>query len=222
MDVGLAVVRPELDQIPASCKNWFSVQRWLDISNEKFGVTWAPVDAPLVEVGGITANLVGSQTDWRVWRQHVEPSQTIYSWAMNNHWHTNYRAYQEGPVVFRFVLRPHRGGWNDAEASRFATAWSQPLVAMPGRGAPPPATALVKVEPAEVHVVALKPSDDGKALIVRLLAAGGRPANATLTWPASGPKRLCLSDTSERPIRELPGDVPVPAWGVVTVRAELP
>ena len=62
-DVGWAAVRPELDQIPAACKNWFSVQRWVDISNDKFGVTWSPVDAPLVEVGGITANLIGSQTD---------------------------------------------------------------------------------------------------------------------------------------------------------------
>ncbi len=48
MDVGWAAVRPELDQIPASCKNWFSVQRWVDISNDRFGVTWSPVDAPLV------------------------------------------------------------------------------------------------------------------------------------------------------------------------------
>ena len=54
MDVGWAAVRPELDQIPAACKNWFSVQRWVDISNDRFGVTWSPVDAPLVEVGGIT------------------------------------------------------------------------------------------------------------------------------------------------------------------------
>ena len=133
MDVGWAAVRPELDQIPASCKNWFSVQRWVDISNDRFGVTWSPVDAPLVEVGGITANLIGSQTNPEVWIQHLQPSQTLYSWVMNNHWHTNYRADQEGPTVFRFAIRPHKRFAAD-EAARFGVACSQPLIAVPGVG----------------------------------------------------------------------------------------
>ena len=55
------------------------------------------------------ATLLNSQTDPDSWRKKIEPTQKLYSWAMNNHWHTNYRAYQEGPVQFRFVLRPHRG-----------------------------------------------------------------------------------------------------------------
>ncbi len=50
---------------------------------------------------------------------------------MNNHWGTNYRAYQEGPTVFRFILRPH-GRRDQAEASRFATGFSYPLLAAPG------------------------------------------------------------------------------------------
>ena len=37
---------PSWTRYPASCKNWFSVQRWVDISNDRFGVTWSPVDAP--------------------------------------------------------------------------------------------------------------------------------------------------------------------------------
>jgi alpha-mannosidase len=140
---------------------------------------------------------------------------------MNNHWGTNYRAYQEGPVVFRFTLRPHRGTTPDA-ASRFATGFSQPLVAVPGRGTAPEATPLLCVEPADVLVTGLKPSDDGKAIIVRLFGAGGKPAGARLTWSGQKTPRLFLSDTSERPIREFTGDIPVPAWGLITVRAELP
>ena len=130
-DVGWAAVRPELDQIPASCKNWFSVQRWVDISNDRFGVTWSPVDAPLVELGAITGNLIGSQTNPDVWVQHLEPSQTIYSWVMNNHWHTNYRAEQEGPTVFRYAIRPHKG-YVPEDAAKFGVACSQPLIAAPG------------------------------------------------------------------------------------------
>jgi len=222
LDVPLGVIRPESDQIPSACKNWLTAGRWADVANADFGMMWVTLDAPLVQVGGITATLLNSQTDPIVWRKKIEPTQKLYSWAMNNHWGTNYRAYQEGPVVFRFVLRPHRGPCSDAEASRFATGFSQPLVTVPGRGRAPSTAPLVRVEPADVIVSGLKPSDDGKAIIVRLLGASDKPMNARLTWSQPAPKRLWISDTSERPRHEVVGDVQVPAWGVVTLRAELP
>lgn len=221
LDVPLGVMRPERDQMPSACKNWLTVGRWADVANRDFGVTWVTLDAPLVQVGGITATLLNSQTNPDTWRKQIEPTQKLYSWAMNNHWGTNYRAYQEGPVVFRFVLRPHRGT-TAAAASRFATGFSQPPVAVPGRGVPPRATPLVRVEPVDVLVSGLKPSDDGAAIIVRLFNAGDEPANAKLLWSAPAPKRVWLSDTSERPLRELAGDLPIPARGLVTLRAELP
>jgi len=218
MDVGWAAVRPELDQIPASCKNWFSVQRWVDISNDKFGVTWSPVDAPLVEVGGITANLIGSQTDPSVWIQHLAPSQTIYSWVMNNHWHTNYRAEQEGPTVFRFAIRPHKRFAPD-DAARFGIACSQPLIAMPASG-PLPAKPRLELSSDKVVVTAFKPSDDGKAWIVRLFGASGQTEKVKLAWAKPAPHQLWLSDTSEKPREKAGPAIEVPAWGIVTLRAE--
>ncbi|MCX6928923.1 MAG: glycoside hydrolase [Verrucomicrobia bacterium] len=218
MDVGWAVVRPELDQIPASCKNWFSVQRWVDISNDRFGVTWSPVDAPLVEVGGITANLIGSQTNPDVWIQHLQPSQTIYSWVMNNHWHTNYRAEQEGPTVFRFVIRPHKG-YAAVDAARFGVACSQPLIASPATG-PAPGKPRLKLSSDKVVITAFKPSDDGKAWIVRLFGASGKAEKVKLAWAGTAPHETWLSDTSERPREKASASVEVPAWGIVTLRAE--
>ena len=37
MDVPWAVVRPEVDQLPGACKNWFPVGRWVgrDIQTEE-------------------------------------------------------------------------------------------------------------------------------------------------------------------------------------------
>ena len=218
MDVGWAAVRPEVDQIPAACKNWFSVQRWVDISNDEFGVTWSPVDASLVEIGGITANLIGSQTDPSVWIQHLEPSQTIYSWAMNNHWHTNYRAEQEGPTVFRFAIRPHKR-FAAEDAARFGVGCSQPLIAMPASG-PAPAKPRFELSSDKVAVTAFKPSDDGKAWIVRLFGASGRPQKVKLAWTKPAPQQFWLSDTSEKPLLKANPAVEVPAWGIVTLRAE--
>ncbi len=222
LDVPFGVIRPDTDQMPSACKNWFSVGCWADVANEDYGVTWVTLDAPLVQVGGITATLLNSQTHPEAWRRHVGRTQKLYVWAMNNHWGTNYRAHQDGATQFRFVLRPHRGKSSDAANARFATGFSQPLVTLPGRGAPPVGGPLVRVEPADVLVTALKPSDDGKAWILRLLGAGGTPVDATLVWAAPGPRGLWWSDTGEKRLRKIPGTIPVPAWGVVTVRAELP
>ncbi len=218
IDVGLAAVRPELDQIPAACKNWFSAQRWVDISNERFGVTWSPVDAPLVEVGGITANLVGSQTDPRVWIQHLDRSQTIYSWVMNNHWHTNYRADQEGPTVFRFAIRAHQS-FAAEEAGKFGLDCSQPMIVAQVPGAAP-ARPRFELSAKGVIVTAFKPSDDGKGWIVRLFGASGKDEEAKVAWAKPAPQQMWLSDTSEEP-RERIGDVVyVPGWGLVTLRVE--
>jgi alpha-mannosidase len=120
-------MQPEVDQLPGSCKNWLSVGRWIDVANADNGVTWVSLDAPLAEIGGISATKLGSQKDPSVWRQHIEPTQTFYSWVMNNHWGTNYRAYQEGIVVFRYALRPHTR-YHPALASRLAVSLSLPLL----------------------------------------------------------------------------------------------
>jgi alpha-mannosidase len=219
LDIPLGVIRPEADQMPSACKNWFTVGRWADVSNGTAGVTWVTLDAPLVEVGGITATLPGSQSDPSAWRKHVAPTQELFSWAMNNHWHTNYRAYQEGPVVFRYVLRPH-GAFAPDEASRFAASFSQPLIAVTARGRGDVPSRLV-VEPKSVVVLSMKPSDDRKALIVRLFGASGRAEMVKLHWAKPVPAGLWLSGTGEKPLKMLEGPFEVPAWEVVTVRAEL-
>ena len=73
----VAVVRPNVDQLPGACCNWFTAQRWVDVSNNERGVTRA-LD-----------------------------SQTLYSCAQNNHWNTNYKTDQPGMATLRYVVRPH-------------------------------------------------------------------------------------------------------------------
>jgi hypothetical protein len=220
LEVPFGVIRPDADQIPSACKNWFTVGRWADVANGSYGVTWVTLDAPLVQVGGLTANLLNSQSNPDVWRKQVGPTQKLYSWAMNNHWGTNYRAYQEGPHVFRFLLRPHRG-YRPAEASRLAIAASQPLLPAPARGLASNAVPRLKLDSPDVLVTALKPTDDGKGLIIRLWGAAGREVRTAITWKEPAPASVWLSNTSERPITKLTGPIRVPAWGVVTLRAEL-
>ena len=220
MDIPWAVMRPEIDQIPGSCKNWFSVGRWVDVSNADHGVTWATLDAPIVEVGGITADKLGSVPNPDAWLADAAPSQTIYSLVMNNHWHTNYKADQEGPTSFRYSILPHRA-YDPVAAQRFGIECSQPLVAGPARGAEPSSTPLVRVEPADVLVASLKPSEDRKALVVRLFNPTEKPAKTTLHWAAVASRALWISNLAEDRLAHVVDAAEIAAGGVVTLRADL-
>jgi hypothetical protein len=218
VDIPFAVMRPEKDQIPSACKNWLTVGRWVDVANEKNGVTCVTLDAPLIEVGGITATLLNSQTNPDVWRKKIEKTQTFYFWAMNNHWGTNYRAYQYGKTPFRFILLPHRGKTDPAKAICFAAAFSQPLLV--SRGAGTEDKSLLKLSTEEVVVTGLKPSDDRKAWIVRLFGAGGKNEDVKLIWGERKPRAVYLSGTNEKAGEKIGDNVAVPGYGVVTLRAD--
>ena len=223
MDIPWAVIRPEVDQIAGACKNYFTVQRWVDLSNEQFGVTWATVDAPMVELGQITMDVLPDKNKPEYWIESLKPTGTLYSYVMNNYWETNYKASQDGPTTFRYAIRPHAKTYDPIAAARFGIEQSQPLVTMPATEKTPKVVAsLLEVSPADVIVTALKPSDDGKAWIVRLFGAGGKDVEAELVWRDPQPKRITISGPSEAPCKAASGKIEVPAWGIVTVRAELP
>ena len=73
LNVPLGVIRPEYDQMPDACKNWVCAGRWADVANADFGVTWATLNAPLVQVGAITATMLNSQSDPNAWRKTIAP-----------------------------------------------------------------------------------------------------------------------------------------------------
>ncbi len=219
MDIPWAVIRPEIDQLPGACKNWFTVGRWVDVSNQDYGVTCATLDAPLVEVGAITANLIGSQTDPNAWIGKTESSPTFYSWVMNNHWHTNYLAEQSGPTTFRYALQPHKQ-YDAIAAQRFGIECSQPLVVVPARGVAPAAASLLELDTPDVIVASIKPSADGRAQIVRLFGAAGKPAKVKLKWNSSRARAVYRSNLAEDRVAPMAGPVDVGAWEIVTLRVQ--
>lgn len=210
LDTPWAMVRPEIDQIAGACKNWFTVQHWVDVSNGSAGVTLATPDAPLVEIGGITAELPAIA--------HVAPTQTLYSYVMNNYWHTNYKADQSGLTIFRYVLQPH-GKFDAAAAARFSADVARPLIVAPAAGADP-APALLRITPTGVIATSLLADAGGKVILLRLFGASGKLSRATLKWRGTAPKAVYISDLAGRRVRRVTGAVPVPAWGLVSLRIE--
>ena len=108
--------------MPGASKNYFSLQRWVDLSEEDFGVTIASVDAPLIQLGGIRTDPIVTG-----WLETGETSPLLLSYVMNNYWETNYRAAQDDEVTFTYGLRVH-GGYDEEEARRFGLEEARPLL----------------------------------------------------------------------------------------------
>jgi hypothetical protein len=223
METPWAVVRPNVDQLPGSCRNWFTVQRWVDVSTTDRGILWMPVDAPLVQVGGMTANLMG-EVRLHEWLDRAPESSTLYSWAQNNHWFTNYKAEQPGVTEFRYLLRPHAGGYSPADAARAGLESTRPLLVTRASSDSGPAltTPRLTLSSPDVLVETFKRSEDGKALILRLFGVSGAPLAVDIRWGEPRPAKVFRSDLSEKPLSRIPGPVEIPAYGIVTLRAELP
>jgi hypothetical protein len=213
LDLPLGQMIPWVDQIPSACKNWYSVGRWADVSNKDNGVTWITLDAPLVQVGELSARLIGSQNNPAVWRKTVEPTQTLFSWAMNNHWGTNYRQYQEGPVTFRYIIQPH-GKFDAAQTTELATGFSQPLLVREPAGQS--IVSPVSLEGDPVTMITFKPADAGKGYLVRFYNPGSSKAVFKLKYPG----RIWLSNTGEEKIREITPEIDLVPQGVVTLFLE--
>ena len=113
---------PNKDQLDGAAKDWYPTQRWVNVSDGQRGVTLVPLDAPLLNLGGITTGK---------WSRTLETEgPTIMSWALNNHWMVNFKASQDGRIPLRYRLTTHAGASDPAAAARFAAEVSTPPVVL--------------------------------------------------------------------------------------------
>jgi hypothetical protein len=208
-DVAHGIVRPESDQLPGACKNFFSVVSWVDVSNDQRGVTWATIDAPLIEIGAITAE--------KPWMKEIGPAQNFYSYVMNNYWHTNYKADQEGMVLFRYSVRPH-GEYRQEEAARFGIERRQPLVALGAGGVGTLEGSLYELESGGVLVLSTKPIATGGGWFLYLYNPAAQAQPARLKWNKNIPVSIHVSDGFGKAGEPIDGSFEISAYGSVYVR----
>jgi alpha-mannosidase len=211
-DVANSVVRPELDQLPGACKNFFSIESWVDISNQDYGVTWTTADAPMVEIGGITAE--------QPWMKSIAPSSLIYSYVMNNYWHTNYKADQEGPVTFRYSISPH-AAFAALDAAKLGAEQRQPLIVAPADPSTRLHRSLMRLSSPDVLVSSLKPTAGGRSWLVYLYNPTGKAQKVSLQGNNGVPVASRSSDAGGGAGDEAV-DFEVPAFGSAYRRVDEP
>lgn len=163
MDMPWSVVRPNIDQTSYANKSVFPVSRWVDVCNSTDGVTCATLDSPMLQIGAITLPRENSNA----WLKTANSGSTLYWSVMNNYWHTNYKAYQSGPVTFRYALQAH-AKYDQSAAQHFGIGQSQPLLFAPVDASQPDAKLPLSFSNDAVLVTTCHPIDNTRDWIVRL------------------------------------------------------
>lgn len=218
LDIPWGIMEIEKDQWPQGNRNWLAIQRWVDVSNDKAGVTLCSLDAPLIEHGTRTANISLSWGSKGPWLNKLEPSSTIYSWAMNNHWHTNFPLTQEGEVNFRYRVLPH-GTYSPVESNRFGVEQSQPLVYV-ATNKDPQVKPFISLDNEKVYVTILKPTNEKGTSIVRLRSLSDKPETVHISFPGGTPKSVHKCTLEEIPSEKVEKELTILPLGMVTLRIE--
>lgn len=221
VDVPWGVMELEKDQLAQGNRNWIALQRWLNISNEERGVTWCALNACSFESGDMTANILGGAFGSPKWIRKLEPSATIYSWALNNHWHTNFSLSQKGIIKFRYAILPHDTKFNAAVSNNFGMEQIQPLLSsLVNEDYAFESNLLIQGDPT-VCTSIMKTVDNGKSTIIRLRSVSSVDQKIHLDWKTKAPKRLSICDFYEEAGSQVMNNqVVVPAMGFVTLRAD--
>ena len=225
LEVPLGRMTVEQDQQPGSCRDWYCHAHWVWLHEgaDGGGVLWSGPDTPLVTLNDVFRGQ---------WRRKIEPDGTLFAYAMNNYWHTNYAARQGGEYACRFRVsllgpgdpgEPVRRGWAACDplcvSAPFVNAGAGPLLAK---------DAALFIADRGVLVVAAKPADDGEGVIVKLLDVSGA-ARTVPVWPAAygfrEARRTNLVEMNFEPIpvaQDRRATLALRAWGITAARLFTP
>jgi alpha-mannosidase len=197
-------VDPARNILKGGSLEWFTVRHWVRVSGSGISVGLVPVDAPLVCLGDINRG---------TWPKEFQPKDaTVYSYIMNNYWHTNYFRVQGGQYTFRYALTSGRTLAPESLA-RFGRAAMTPLEINnvirndkwdnPSRPLSPRPISFLEVDEDNVVVENWKAAEDGQGTVLRLIEVGGRSAAARLTFPLLELRQAWVASAVEVNQREI-------------------
>jgi alpha-mannosidase len=199
-------VDPAKDMLKGASLEWFSIQKWMAAVDPHFTVGIVPVDASLASFGDINRGK---------WPGEFSPaSSTIFSYAMNNYWFTNYRAGQGGNFTFRYVLTSAdhfdptaltRVGLESMEQPQLdqVIGHNRDKVGNPDKPLPAEGASFLGIDASNIALVTWKLAEDGNGTILRLQETAGRSADATLSFPHTSIYSADLCNAVEDKLQDL-------------------
>jgi alpha-mannosidase len=224
-DAQLGWVNWDQDELPGGCKEWLPLQTGILVSGTGASVLICSPDIPLFCVGDVVRGRWPKELDLTGGR--------IFSYVLNNYWHTNYPASQGGPLTFAYSLTSAATIPHD-EAYRLGRQTRRPLythrISFQDFRQPrapylaPAGETLAKLAPTQVVLSTLKRARWTDSWIARLQEIAGQDQIASLTIPGRPITQAWLTDLLEEDLHPLSVEpdgtlhIPIPAWGLTTVR----
>ena len=191
--------------VPGSVQHMLAIRHWLALRDGQGAAAWATLEAPLIELGTIA--LPYAPFPSTVPSDRIRAS-TIYSWALNNIWDTNFPPEQGGEMTFRYAVASDADPVNARDLGiRTGAALSAPFVGLClGRGGAddlPARGSFVEVSDPLVEVVALAPSRRGQGLTAFLHSLAAESVEARISFPTLPVRRVLAGTFLEREMREI-------------------
>ena len=193
------VVDPAKDIYPGGGYEWFSVQHWVSAQQNGVSATVMPIDAALVTLGDIVRGT------WPT--RFGERPGTIFSYAMNNYWFTNYRGAQGGQFRFRYVVTSaastnstqlSRMGWEEMTPLENDIVTSQDKASNLQRPLNGRQDSFLNEQDPNLLLDTWKPAEDGNGTVLRFLDFGGTTRTVTIQTPLLNLKQAWETDAVER------------------------
>jgi alpha-mannosidase len=242
------------DSLPGACKEWLPLQTGIHVSETDGGpgarseMSALPRGVPRAEVFIASPDIplfcIGDIVRGR-WPKELDLSGgCIFSYVLNNYWHTNYKASQGGEIEFSYQITSaevitkeaaYRCGWEArmplyaqrlslqefrTEGQPYAEDDGGTLAVLGGLHVPG------ESEGTNIALTTLKKAKWDEGFILRLQETAGETAHVKLNNLVRGHKlsKAWHTDLLERDIEEIRAAtdgsliVPVPAWGLATIR----
>jgi len=218
---------PDAPHVPGSADHMRAIRHWVGLENEKVRVAWATMEAPLVQFGNI-------HLPYLPFPETIDPEvanlATIYSWALNNIWDTNFPSQQQGEMVFSYAVASGADIETPELGMRTAAALTTPLLGIlsapsAGNGLPERGT-FCSVEHPLVDIIALAPSRREHDLTVMLQSLSSAYEEVCVSFGLLGVARAWVGTHLEKYLEEARVDgenvrFTVPAGSLVSLVVDL-
>jgi alpha-mannosidase len=192
-------VDPTKDMYPGAGHEWFSAQHWVSVQQDGISGTLLQLDTPLTTLGDI--NRGAWPTDFG------QRPGSIFSYAMNNYWHTNYRAAQGGDFQFRYIITSasvtdaaalSRMGWEEVTPLEYEEIRTQDKALDLSRPLDGKQSSFLTIDDPNLLLDTWKPAEDGDGTILRLIDLGGTSRMASIKTPLLAINKVFETDAVER------------------------
>ncbi|OQP63914.1 glycoside hydrolase [Niastella vici] len=214
LDAGYGTIKYLADQLPGSNKDYLYTRNWLDLSQSDKGIQWMVQEAPLLEPGSMIDERRTIYGAHKEWKSEGNITSTWFSYIMNNYWHTNYKADQDGVSSYRYCLKPH-GMFSNSETEKAAIVFSAPLqgwlvkeeAALPG--------SLFELSNARIVVTSVTPLKEG-GYTIRLFNPEPAAEQTNFRWGKLRPSQLINSQNGK--IMAAGDSIMLPGQGVIDMK----